>query len=103
MQNYWNSMILIYEKQMSFCLFGQILSLSLSVILFSQFLIFTQTLLSIMVSKPTICANNSSLKVASSAIGLSSMALATVLINYESTTFALVKHVQHDDSQAWQH
>ena len=97
MQNYWNSMILIYEKQMSFCLYGKILSLSLSlsVILFSQFLIFTQTLLFIMVSEPTIYANNSSSKVASSAIGLSSMAPETVLINLMNQPLLLLSNMSN--------
>ena len=92
MQNYWNSMILIYEKQMSFCLFGQILSLSS---LFSQFLIFTQTLLFIMVSEPIICANNNSSKVASSAIGLSSVAPATVLINLMNQPLLLLSNMSN--------
>ena len=94
MQNYWNSMILIYEKQMSFCLYGKF-SLSLSVILFSQFLIFTQTLLFIMVSEPTIYANNSSSKVASSAIGLSSMAPETVLINLMDQPLLLLSNMSN--------
>ena len=82
---------------MSFCLYGKILSLSLSlsVILFSQFLIFTQTLLFIMVSEPTIYANNSSSKVASSAIGLSSMAPATVLINLMNQPLLLLSNMSN--------
>ena len=71
------------------------LSLSLSVILFSQFLIFTQTLLFIMVSEPTIYANNSSSKVASSAIGLSSMAPATVLINLMNQPLLLLSNMSN--------
>ena len=82
---------------MSFCLYGKILSLSLSlsVILFSQFLIFTQTLLFIMVSEPTIYANNSSSKVASSAISLSSMAPETVLINLMNRPLLLLSNMSN--------
>ena len=71
------------------------LSLSLSVILFSQFLIFTQTLLFIMVSEPTIYANNSSSKVASSAISLSSMAPETVLINLMNRPLLLLSNMSN--------
>ena len=48
-----------------------------------------------MVSEPTIYANNSSSKVASSAIGLSSMAPATVLINLMNQPLLLLSNMSN--------
>ena len=48
-----------------------------------------------MVSEPTIYANNSSSKVASSAIGLSSMAPETVLINLMNQPLLLLSNMSN--------